>query len=104
MIEALLNKVCDLVGSEFNVRLLNNSLYVSKEEWIFVSIKQVDKYTVKATGIKSELLPFEDEIIESDIIWYHNHLRSYRNRYLLETGAANPSARTLNTPEAEIGE
>jgi hypothetical protein len=25
---------------------------------------------------------------ESDIIWYHNHLRS-RNRYLLETGAAN---------------
>ncbi|MEN0050729.1 MAG: zinc-dependent metalloprotease, partial [Bacteroidota bacterium] len=24
--------------------------------------------------------------------------------YLLETGAANPSARTLNTPEAEIGE
>jgi hypothetical protein len=31
-------------------------------------------------------------------------LRSYRNRYLLETGAANPSARTLNTPEEEIGE
>jgi hypothetical protein len=29
----------------------------------------------------------EQEIIESDIIWYHNHLRSYRNRYLLETGA-----------------
>ena len=31
-------------------------------------------------------------------------LRSYRNRYLLETGAANPSARTLFTPEKEIGE
>ena len=44
------------------------------------------------------------EIIESDIIWYHNHLRSYRNRYLLETGAANPSARTLDTPDEEIGE
>ena len=44
------------------------------------------------------------EIIESDIVWYHNHLRSYRNRYLLETGAANPSARTLFTPEKEIGE
>ena len=48
--------------------------------------------------------PRSGEIIESDIVWYHNHLRSYRNRYLLETGAANPSARTLNTPEAEIGE
>jgi hypothetical protein len=31
-------------------------------------------------------------------------LRSYRNRYLLETGAANPSARTLNTSEEEMGE
>jgi hypothetical protein len=40
----------------------------------------------------------------SDVIWYHNHLRSYRNRYLLETGAANPSARTLNTSDAEMGE
>jgi predicted Zn-dependent protease with MMP-like domain len=37
------------------------------------------------------------------VIWYHNHLRSYRNRYLLETGA-NPSARTLNTSEEEMGE
>jgi hypothetical protein len=27
---------------------------------------------------------------------------SYRNRYLLETGAANPSARTLNTSEEEM--
>jgi hypothetical protein len=38
--------------------------------------------------------PRTGEIIESDVIWYHNHLRSYRNRYLLETGAANPTART----------
>jgi hypothetical protein len=29
--------------------------------------------------------PRTGEIIESDVIWYHNHLRSYRNRYL-ETG------------------
>ena len=48
--------------------------------------------------------PRTGEIIESDIIWYHNHLRSYRNRYLLETGAANPKARSLDTPEEEIGE
>ena len=48
--------------------------------------------------------PRTGEILESDIIWYHNHLRSYRNRYLLETGAANPKARTLDTPEKEIGE
>ena len=50
------------------------------------------------------LTPEQEKIIESDIIWYHNHLRSYRNRYLLETAAANPKARTLDTPEEEIGE
>lgn len=48
--------------------------------------------------------PRTGEIIESDIIWYHNHLRSYRNRYMIETGAANPKARTLDTDDHEIGE
>jgi hypothetical protein len=35
--------------------------------------------------------PRTGEIIESDIVWYHNHLRSYRNRLMIETGAANPA-------------
>ncbi|MDQ3998570.1 MAG: zinc-dependent metalloprotease, partial [Gemmatimonadota bacterium] len=48
--------------------------------------------------------PRTGEIIESDITWYHNHFRSYRNRLLIETGAANPAARTLETPEELIGE
>ncbi len=48
--------------------------------------------------------PRSGEIIESDIVWYHNHLRSYRNRFLLETGAANPAARTLDTPMDDLGE
>ncbi len=39
--------------------------------------------------------PRSGEIIESDIVWYHNHMRSYRNRLMLETGAANPLARDL---------
>jgi len=39
--------------------------------------------------------PRTGEIIESDIVWYHNHLRSYRNRMMVETGAANPLARSL---------
>jgi hypothetical protein len=48
--------------------------------------------------------PRTGEIIESDITWYHNHMRSYRNRLLIETGAANPVARTLEIPEALMGE
>ncbi|MGH7504893.1 MAG: zinc-dependent metalloprotease, partial [Longimicrobiales bacterium] len=39
--------------------------------------------------------PRSGEIIESDIVWYHNHLRSYRNRLMIETGATNPLARHL---------
>jgi hypothetical protein len=66
-------------------------------------VRYVASTTRNATG-PSVSDPRTGEILESDIIWYHNHLRSYRNRYLLETGAANPSARTLDTPEDEIGE
>lgn len=48
--------------------------------------------------------PRTGEIIESDITWYHNHMRSYRNRLMIETGAANPAARTLEIPEDLMGE
>ncbi|MCI2227660.1 zinc-dependent metalloprotease [Polaribacter sp. MSW13] len=75
----------------------------SMEDVRYSSIRYVASTTRNATG-PSVSDPRTGEIIESDIIWYHNHLRSYRNRYLLETGAANPSARTLNTPAADIGE
>ncbi len=75
----------------------------SPEDIRYSTIRYVASTTRNATG-PSVSDPRSGEIIESDIIWYHNHLRSYRNRYLLETGAANPSARTLNTPDEEIGE
>ena len=48
--------------------------------------------------------PRSGEIIESDIIWYHNHMRSYRNRLMIETGAANPGARALKLDDDLIGE
>jgi hypothetical protein len=47
--------------------------------------------------------PRSGEIIESDIIWYHNHMRSYRNRLMIETGAANPAARSLKLDTALMG-
>ena len=75
----------------------------SMEDIRYSSIRYVASTTRNATG-PSVSDPRSGEIIESDIIWYHNHLRSYRNRYLLETGAANPSARTLDTPDEEIGD
>jgi hypothetical protein len=75
----------------------------SPEDVRFSTVRYVASTTRNAVG-PSVSDPRTGEIIESDIIWYHNHLKSYRNRYLLETGAANPKARTLDTPEEEIGE
>ncbi|MDX1462762.1 MAG: zinc-dependent metalloprotease [Marinirhabdus sp.] len=75
----------------------------SPEDIRYSVVRYVASTTRNAVG-PSVSDPRSGEIIESDIIWYHNHLRSYRNRYMLETGAANPSARTLNTPDEEIGE
>ena len=75
----------------------------SPEDVRYSVVRYVASETRNATG-PSVSDPRSGEIIESDIIWYHNHLRSYRNRYLLETGAANPSARTLDTPAEDIGE
>ena len=48
--------------------------------------------------------PRSGEIIESDIVWYHNHMRSYRNRLMLETGAANPLARSLPIDDELLGQ
>jgi hypothetical protein len=75
----------------------------SPEDIRYSVVRYVASTTRNAVG-PSVSDPRSGEIIESDIIWYHNHLRSYRNRYLLETAAANPSARTLDTSEEEIGE
>ncbi|MEM8521735.1 zinc-dependent metalloprotease [Flavobacterium sp. PL12] len=75
----------------------------SPEDIRYSVIRYVASTTRNAVG-PSVSDPRTGEIIESDVIWYHNHLRSYRNRYLLETGAANASARTLNTSDEEMGE
>jgi hypothetical protein len=48
--------------------------------------------------------PRTGEIIESDITWYHNHMRSYRNWMMVQTGAANPGARSLPIDERLMDE
>jgi hypothetical protein len=48
--------------------------------------------------------PRTGEILNSEINWYHNHMRSYRNWLLMETGASNPGARSLDIAEEVIGE
>jgi hypothetical protein len=69
----------------------------------YSTIRYVANMTRNAMG-PSVSDPRTGEIIESDVIWYHNHLRSYRNRLMVETGAANPGARSLDIDHDLIGE
>lgn len=75
----------------------------SPEDVRYSVVRYVASTTRNAMG-PSVSDPRTGEILESDIVWYHNHLRSYRNRFMIEAGAQTPAARTLNTPEEEIGE
>lgn len=67
------------------------------------TVRWVASTTRNAMG-PSTVDPRTGQIIESDIFWYHNHMRSYRNRLIIETGAANEEARTLDLPMDLIGE
>ena len=73
------------------------------EDVRFSTLRYVANTTRNAVG-PSVSDPRSGEIIESDIIWYHNHMRSYRNRLMIETGAANPGARGLKLADDLIGE
>ena len=48
--------------------------------------------------------PRTGEILESDIIWYHNVMNLLRNWYLIQTAAVNPEARTPKFKREVMGE
>ncbi|MBI3982000.1 MAG: zinc-dependent metalloprotease [Gemmatimonadetes bacterium] len=73
------------------------------EDVRYSSIRWVANMTRNAVG-PSVSDPRSGEIIDSDVMFFHNHLRSYRNRLLIETAAANPAARTLDMPDTLLGE
>jgi hypothetical protein len=75
----------------------------SPEDIRYASIRWAANLTRNAVG-PSVSDPRSGEILDSDVIFFHNHLRSYRNRLLIETAAANPAARTLEMPDSLLGE
>jgi len=48
--------------------------------------------------------PRTGEILESDIIWYHNVMNLLRNWFLIQTAAVNPAARAVKFDDAMMGE
>jgi len=102
------NSAFEKAGFRNAIRALDPPSPEEDPEWDpedvrFSTVRWAASETRNAQG-PSTSDPRTGEIIESDIVWYHNHMRSYRNRLLLETGAANPLARTLDIPEELMGE
>ena len=48
--------------------------------------------------------PRTGEILESDIIWYHNVMNLLRNWYMVQTAAVNPAARGVDFETEVMGE
>ena len=101
-------KVFERAGFKNAVQAKDPPSRAEDPEWdaedIRYSVVRWTASTVRNAVGPSTSDPRTGEIIESDITWYHNHMRSYRNRLLIETGAANPAARTLEIPEELMGE
>lgn len=101
-------RVFERAGFRNAVRVMDPPTPQQDPEWDpedirYSVVRWAASLTRNAQG-PSTVDPRSGEIIESDIVWYHNHMRSYRNRLMIETGAANPAARTLEIPEPLMGE
>ncbi|SHE59648.1 protein of unknown function [Fodinibius roseus] len=48
--------------------------------------------------------PRTGQILESDILWYHNVMNLLRNWYFVQTAAANPEARSIQFEDEVMGE
>lgn len=101
-------KVFERAGFKNAVQAKDPPSRAEDPEWdaedIRYSVVRWTASTVRNAVGPSTSDPRTGEIIESDITWYHNHMRSYRNRLLIETGAANPAVRSLEIPEEVMGE
>ena len=66
-------------------------------------VRWVANSTRNAMG-PSVVDPRSGEIIESEVLFYQNHMRSYRNYYLIEAGAFDPPKESLRIPDEKLGE
>ena len=101
--------------SAFEYAGFKNAIYAkeapSKEEdpnWSPEDVRySVIRYV--ATDIQNAMGPHvhdprTGEILESDIIWYHNVMKLLRNWYLIQTAAVNPDAQKAKFTDDVMGE
>lgn len=69
----------------------------------FSSITYIASDKMNAMG-PSVYDPRSGEIIQADIIWWHNVISMLRNWIVIQTGTAQPEAQTWNLPEHLLGD
>ncbi|MDR2627993.1 MAG: zinc-dependent metalloprotease, partial [Dysgonamonadaceae bacterium] len=85
------------------VRELPDSIRADSDDINYSVVTYVASPKINAMG-PSICDPRSGEIIEADIIWWHNVLSMLQKWIIVQTGAANPAARTLPLQEEQMGE
>jgi hypothetical protein len=85
------------------VRELPDSVRADSDDVNYSVITYVASPKINAMG-PSVCDPRSGEIIEADIIWWHNVLSLLQKWIIVQTGAANPDARTTPLPDTLMGE
>lgn len=76
---------------------------INPDDLSYSSITYVASEKMNAMG-PSVYDPRSGEIIQADIIWWHNVLTMLRNWIILQTGAQNPEAASWELPEELLGD
>ncbi|MDO5035747.1 MAG: zinc-dependent metalloprotease [Porphyromonas sp.] len=76
---------------------------INRDDLTYSSLTYVASEQKNAMG-PSVYDPRSGEIFQADIIWWHNVLTVLKNWVILQTGAQNPDAATLQLPDDIVGD
>ena len=84
-------------------RQLNDSIEANADDINYSVINYIASDKVNAMG-PSIIDPRSGEILEADIIWWHNVLSMIQKWITVQTGTVNPGARQLVIPDSIMGD
>ncbi|MBQ0088283.1 MAG: zinc-dependent metalloprotease, partial [Prevotellaceae bacterium] len=85
------------------VRMFSDSLSAIGDDMGY-SVLTYDASSMENAMGPSVVDPRSGEILEADIVWWHNLVNTLREWIVVQTAIANPEARTFNLPEEIIGD
>ena len=99
------NRAFERAGFKDAVRALvpDDTLDVNSDDLSYSVLTYAASEKANAMG-PSTIDPRTGEILEADIIWWHNVQSLISEWIVVQTGAVNPKARTLDLPEDLIGD